>query len=241
MSTAPRRRSGLRVLALTLGLVLVVGATGVIWTGRAITGRSVYVSELGAAEAATATAFNAALLALGAGVIAVAAASRHQTGATARRTRRWTVRLLLLGTGAAFAVASRVPCSAGCPVPGSTAFTATDAVHLSAAVAGFALAGLAMIVTAATPGRRLLRLSSLVAVALMALAAAAGGLLSLQGSFLALGATLEFVAMTVAVAWFVPYVSAQLRPLPSAEEGTTAGVSPRAAVAAQDGSIPPSR
>ncbi|MGO3887014.1 MAG: DUF998 domain-containing protein [Mycetocola sp.] len=208
----PRNTSGHRPLSTALllaGLSSVLLATASIWVARAIINASVYVSELGATGAPTAQLFNTALLMLGCGVLAVGIGTvLRRTHPTSRRGR-W-IPLLLIATGTLFALASRVPCSAGCPVPGSANFAAADIVHLSAAIGGFTFAGLAMIITASDRSNSALQRGSLIAVVLMGATASAGGLLSLGGTLLTLGALLEFVAMSIAVLWFVPYVIAQV-------------------------------
>ncbi len=196
---------GVRAAA-ALGVLV---ATVTIWVVRLGYDGYVYVSGLGAEGAPTAAAYNTALLCLGLGGILLAATFASRVAdAGWRPLLASTARPSLVVAAACFVVASRVPCTAGCPTPASASFTATDAVHLTAAIVGFVLVCVAMLVVAGTETRRPARAGAVASLVLVAGCSATGGLLALGEVEQQFGAWLEFAAMTVAVLWFVAHVSA---------------------------------
>ncbi len=187
-----------------LGAVAALGAVAVIWAARLTVEGTVYVSELGSPAMPTAEAFNAALLVLAAGGVLAGLGALGQRSA-ARWLGRWSIAASLVTSGLAFLVASRVPCTAGCPVPFTEGATAQDLVHVVTAVIGFAAAAWAMLQTAFGDGPRALRMLSRCAAIAVALIAAVGGLLSVLQFRTDIGATMEFTAMSVAVLWLAGF------------------------------------
>jgi len=193
----PRSR---RRVAGPVGAVLALAALAVVWAARLSIPDAVYVSQLGTPSLPTADAFNAALLllAVGAGFVAVAV---RGTRATSRVLGAWSASVTLAAAGAAFAVASRVTCTDGCPVPLTPGATFQDLVHVTAAVLGFAGAAWAMLQVGWSDASRAVRLGSRVAAAGVAATAAAGGALSLLAFHTDVGAALELAATTVGILW----------------------------------------
>lgn len=170
-----------------------------IWMLRGRHPLDVYVSGLGAPDSPVAGAFNTTLLAIGVcGVLLAVAVGAVR--APADRVGAWLA-AAIAAAGASFVVASRVTCTAGCPLPGSPSFALADAVHVTFAVIGFAAGCAAMLAAAIrATGRAARRVS--------AACAAAVGVIALGGAFAALfrvglsvGPSLEFVATTVALGW----------------------------------------
>ncbi|ROP27133.1 DUF998 domain-containing protein [Pseudokineococcus lusitanus] len=189
-----------RAAALT-GALAALGSLATLWAARLqVTGEGVYVSQLGADGMPTAPAFNAALLVLAAGGALVGWALRGHR-ARVRVLGAWSTGTTLLVAGLAFAVASQVTCTAGCPVPLTPGAGAQDLGHTTAAVVGFGAAAWAMLQVGWSGSARSLRLVSRGAAAVVAGAAAAGGLLSVAGLGTDVGAGLEHLATTVAVLW----------------------------------------
>jgi len=214
--TAPTRRRLDRVAAV-VGALAVLAALVTIWAARATVGESVYVSQLGAPGMPTAAIFNAALLLLATGGALTALALRGAR-ADVRLLSAWTVSSSLAASAGAFAVASRVTCTPGCPVPLTAGASAQDLVHVVAAVVGFATAGWAMLQVAGGagvargaggPSMRRVRWGSGITAAAVVLVASVGGLLSIAGVGTDVGANLEFVAMTLAVLWLVAIAGAR--------------------------------
>ena len=203
--------SGFTPLALgAVGAMLVTGSAAVIWALRSGYAGAIYVSGLGAAGEPTASAFNVALLVLGVGGVLVALSARgvrpyHRAPRPVRAVAPWA---LLLIASLCFVAASRVTCSAKCPIPSDPRFTVADAVHISLAVAGFALACLTMLLVAAVASSKALRVSSLVAALAVGVIAGVGGILSLAETNVLLGGWLEFIAMTLALLWLAWYAVA---------------------------------
>lgn len=206
-------------IAWLLGALGSLTSVTAIWLLRfAFTG-TVYVSGLGAQGESTAGLFNTALLTLGVSGVLLALSLRHverrnprpvaPRAASLAHRMNGSVWQLLTASGFLFVVASRVPCSRGCPVPGSADFTFADAVHLTAAISGFVLACLAMLIVASTSRRGSVRVTALVACVLVAATSSTGGLLALFAPDGHVGAWLEFAAMTLAVLWLVTYVSSR--------------------------------
>ncbi len=191
------------------GAFAILASTVAIWLLRIDYDGYVYVSGLGATGQATANAFNLALLGLGLGGVALAAVVRLRQPLPAPRSAH-LIWASLLCSGACFVVASRVPCSAGCPVPGTAEFTLSDAVHLTAAIIGFVLACLAMLCVAVSPGPRSARRIAIASCAVVGGLSAAGGLLALVSPEAGVGAWFEFAAMTAAVCWLVLYAAGSI-------------------------------
>ncbi|MFC9560079.1 hypothetical protein [Agromyces sp. NPDC056965] len=178
------------------GLVLL--ALGMMWASRIIFPGDTYVSGLGAASEITSVAFNVslAMVALGGAASAIGLwglrSGRGLFGAVAVSTS-------LLAASAMFGVGAAVPCSTGCPIPLTPGAAPQDLVHTTAAVLGFALAGVAIIQTL-----RFGRVYAALAVPCLVLviaAASAGGILSLVGVATGLGGWLELIATTSALLW----------------------------------------
>ena len=201
----------LRAVLGLVGAAAALVALGVVWAARLSVGRPVYVSELGSGAHPTTAAFAAALLLLAGGGAAAALAARGER-ATAAVLRAGSVTASLATSSVAFVVAAGVPCSPGCPVPFTSGSTAQDAVHVTAAVLGFAAAVWAMLQAVTAAPSRAVRRVSVVAAVLVAVAAAAGGLLSLLGVDTDLGAQLELLATTVAVGWLVVHAASAAVP-----------------------------
>ncbi|MGG7466373.1 DUF998 domain-containing protein [Plantibacter sp. YIM 135347] len=198
-----------------IGGLLIAVATIMIWGARLSLRKNSYVSGLGATGEVTATVFNAALLMVAVGGLSLAIAMRR-AAVVARRAapvpvgRRPAAALLtpwvlIAASSLCFFVASQVTCTYECPIPSSPAFTIQDASHISVAVLGFALACLAMGVAALRSSDRAVRIGSWTAGITVAVVAGIGGLLSLAEIGVQVGSWLEFVAMTVALAWLVGY------------------------------------
>lgn len=181
-----------------VGAAVVVLALGMMWSARIIFDGNTYVSGLGAHSEITAIAFNIslALVALGGALCAAGlwglSSSRGVLGA-------WAVSTSLLGASSMFAVGAGVPCSTGCPIPLTPGAGVQDLIHTSAAVIGFALAGIAILQTLRID--RAYAVLALPSIMLVIVASAAGGLLSLAGVATALGGWLELIATTAALLW----------------------------------------
>ena len=185
---------------LVLAAVAVAAGLGLLLSARVAAGRFIYVSELGADGEPTAWAFRWALMLIAAGAIVVAASSTHLRSRV-RVLSAWAPSLSLVVAGVAFAVASQVTCTTGCPLPVGSTFTWQDFSHTVVAVLGFAAACVAMLQIATArdhPGLARLSLFSAVSVAVVA---GAGGILSLARFMTQLGGVLEFVATTLALMW----------------------------------------
>lgn len=203
-SSRPSTR--LRLPAAAVAVVASTVALAVIWASRLSVGRSVYVSELGSGAFPTTDAFNAALLLLGLGGAGAAVAVLGERS-TVPVLRAGSVTTSLAVSAVCFAVASRVTCTPGCPVPFSDGATTQDVVHVAVAVLGFAAAVWAMLQTATGALPRAARRGATIAAALVAVTAAAGGLLSVAGVRVDVGADLELTATTIAVLWLVAHAA----------------------------------
>lgn len=187
-------------IALGIAAVAVLIGLGLLWGARVAAGRFVYVSELGADGEPTAWAFRWALLLI-AGAAVVVAAAAVGLRSRLRVLAAWSPSVSLVAAGAAFAFASQVTCTSGCPLPVGPAFTWQDLLHTVVAVLGFAAACIAMLQVATArnhPGLARLSLISAIGVAVVA---GTGGILSLARFMVDLGGTLEFVATTLALLW----------------------------------------
>ncbi|MFP7834584.1 DUF998 domain-containing protein [Marisediminicola sp. LYQ134] len=198
------RNSSMQGRAATAGSALVVLALAVIWSARSTVNRSLYVSELGADGEPTAGWFAFALFLLVVGAASIAWAGRD-IRSTAPLLRRWTPSASLGIAAAFFYLASRVPCTSGCPLPLGDTFTLQDLVHTLAAVLAFAMACVAMLQASCAVGFPRLRRMSLGAAISVALIASTGGMLSLLRFGTDIGGMLELVATTIAIAWLAVY------------------------------------
>lgn len=196
---------------LAIGTVCVLSGLTVIWAARLTVPYPVYVSELGAVGAPTAVPFRVALLLIAAGGFAVALASGH-VRSSLRLLDRWAPAVSLGFAALCFVLASQVTCTSYCPVPlVDPRSTVQDLVHTVSAVLGFAAACFAMLqvsFTARLPRVARFSLASCVAVALITIV---GGVLSIVQVATGVGAWLELIGTTVAVAWIAVYSLALAR------------------------------
>lgn len=203
---------------LAIGTLCVLGGLTIIWAARLTVPYPVYVSELGARGAATAGPFAVALLLIAAGGFTIALASGH-VRSTAPVLRRWAPALSLGFAALCFVLASQITCTAYCPVPlVDPKSTVQDLVHTVSAVIGFAAACFAMLQVGFS--RSLPRLSRLSRLSCGAVAAITivGGLLAIVRVGADVGAWLELIGTTVAVAWIAVYAVALTRiPVGAAE------------------------
>ncbi|WP_431246677.1 DUF998 domain-containing protein [Leifsonia xyli] len=214
---------------LAIGTLCVLGGLVVIWAARLTVPYPVYVSELGARGAATAGPFAVALLLIAAGGFTIALASGH-VRASAPLLARWSPAVSLGFAALCFVLASQVTCSAYCPVPLiDPKSTPQDLIHTVSAVLGFAAACVAMLQVGFSRGLpRISRLSRMSCGAVAAITIV-GGLLAIVRVGADVGAWLELVGTTVAVAWIAVYAVALTR-IPvavseaAAEEGVVAAV-----------------
>jgi hypothetical protein len=200
-----------RRLLLTIGTLCVIGGLIVIWAARLTVPYPVYVSELGAQGAPTAGPFAAALLLIAAGGFSIALASGH-VRSSVRLLDRWAPALTLGFAAVCFVLASQITCSAYCPVPIIDPHsTVQDLIHTSSAVLGFAAACFAMLQVGFT--RHLPRISrlSLASCCAVAVITIVGGLLAIVRVGSDVGAWLELIGTTVAVAWIAVYAVALSR------------------------------
>ena len=183
---------------------MVIASLVIIWAARLTIARELYVSELGAEGMPTAGWFEVALLLLVAGGSAIAWAGR-QVRSRVRVLRAWTPAVSLwIGCGL-FLFASQVTCTAGCPLPYGSTFTARDFAHTLAAVLAFAAACWAMLQSSFAQNHRVLALFSRLTGVAVAVIAGTGGLFSLFRFQQELGSRLEFVATTLAIAWLIVF------------------------------------
>lgn len=192
------------LLASLGGCVLVVIALAIIWAARLTIPRALYVSELGAEGMPTAAWFEAALLLIVAGGVAIGWAGRR-VRSKARVLRAWTPAVSLWAACALFLFASQVTCTWGCPLPYGPTFNLQDFLHTLAAVLAFAAACWAMLQSSFAQNHRVLAVFSRVTGIAVAVIAGTGGLFSLFRFQVEFGAQLEFVATTLAIAWLVVF------------------------------------
>jgi len=196
---------------LALGTVCVLGWLTLIWAARLTVPYPVYVSELGAKGAATAGPFALALLLIAAGGFSIALASGH-VRSSAPVLRRWAPAITLGFAALCFVLASQVTCTAYCPVPIiDPKSTIQDLVHTVSAVVGFAAACLAMLQVGFSRGLPRLSRLSRVSCAAVAVITIVGGLLAIVRVGADVGAWLELIGTTVAVAWIAVYAVALTR------------------------------
>ncbi|GAA4154517.1 DUF998 domain-containing protein [Leifsonia shinshuensis] len=214
---------------LAIGTVCVLGGLTIIWAARLTVPYPVYVSELGAVGAPTAVPFKVALLLIAAGGFSVALASGH-VRSSLRALDRWAPAVSLGFAALCFVLASQVTCTAYCPVPlVNPESTVQDLVHTVSAVLGFAAACFAMLQVAFASGLPRVARFSLASCVAVALITIVGGLLALVHVATEIGAWLELVGTTVAIAWMAVYALALVR-VP-AGPGRTMAAAPDAAEA----------
>ncbi|MDR6973034.1 hypothetical protein J2W45_003344 [Leifsonia shinshuensis] len=198
-------------ILLAIGTFCVLGGLTIIWAARLTVPYPVYVSELGARGAATAGPFAVALLLIAAGGFTIALASGH-VRSTAPLLGRWSPALSLGFAALCFVLASQITCSAYCPVPlADPRSTPQDLIHTVSAVLGFAAACFAMLQVGFS--RSLPRISRLsrISCAAVAVITIVGGLLAIVRVGADVGAWLELIGTTVAVAWIAVYAVALTR------------------------------
>jgi hypothetical protein len=196
---------------LAIGTACVLGGLTLIWAARLTFDRPVYVSEIGAQGAPTASVFAVALLLIAAGGFAIAVASGH-VRSSVRWLDRWAPALSLGFAAVCFVVASQVTCTANCPVPlADPRSTAQDLLHTVSAVLGFAAACFAMLQVAFA--RQLPRVARVSLVSCVAVAGITilGGMLAIVHVATDVGAWLELVGTTVAILWIAVYSIALAR------------------------------
>ena len=211
----------LRAGVAVLGAALVAVALVIIWVARSEMDRVVYVSGLGADGEPTAARFELALLLIVGGGLMVA------WGARGVRSRlpylnAWAPSATLVVSCLLFFVASQVPCTYGCPVPVGDTFTWQDLIHTSSAVLAFGAAAWAMLQTAFAEGYPRLRRISLAAAILVAVIAAAGGIMSLLQFRIDVGSLFEFIATSIGIFWLslLGVATARTAVMPSAAATT---------------------
>lgn len=212
-----------------VGALLAVLALLAIWVIRIRYAAPAYVSELGADGAPDAGWFALALGTVAAAGMLLGVAELLRTpmvgeahgavrAALADEARgglpgvpvgggRGAVRAALLGgvclilAGIGFLVSTVYPCTARCPVPGDPLHTMRDTIHITAAIAGFALVAIAMLAQAVAGADRRSRLIAWGAAIGVAVIAGVGGLLALAHVATALGAWCELAATSIAILW----------------------------------------
>lgn len=231
-ASRPARRATLPIVRGAIpiaGAVAAIAGVVAIWAARATVPHWVYVSELGATGAPTATAFAAALLAIAIGGVAIAAACGSLRSGI-RILDSWPIAASIAASAVCFVVASQVTCTYTCPVPFvNPRAQPQDFVHIGFAVLGFALACYAMLQCAFVRGHRLVRGMSLVACGTVAVITAVGGVLAVLHVAVDLGAASEYAGMTVAIGWLGVFgVSLAFRPGAARQAGPPAAEHPEA-------------
>ena len=206
MRTRRSRLADLVVGAVAMAALVAGGV--IIGLQRARYTRYLYVSELGAQGSPTADHFRWGFVCVVVGIALVSWILRdvRSEGFLLSLCRP---ALTLAAAAGCFLVASQVTCSKGCPLAFTPAAAPNDAVHIIAAVAGFAAGALAMLQFATAPERRTRRIS-VVSGLLVAVIAGTGGLLSLADTHTDLGSTLEYVATGIGLGWLVTITAAHL-------------------------------
>ncbi|WP_323743446.1 DUF998 domain-containing protein [Agreia pratensis] len=210
---------------LVVAAVAVLVGLALLWGARIAANRFIYVSELGADGEPTAWAFRWALLLVAVAALIVAAE------ATTLRSRMRILALItpsvsLLIAGSAFALASQITCTSGCPLPVGDSFTWQDFTHTVIAVIGFAAACIAMLQVATARDHPRLARYSMVSAVVVAVVSGAGGILSLARFMQHLGGLLEFAATTVALLWLAILAVALFAAVPSWASVATGCASP---------------
>lgn len=196
---------------LAIGTISALSGLTIIWAARLTVPYPVYVSELGAIGARTAGPFAVALLLIAVGGAAISLASGH-IRSSARLLDIWAPAASLGFAAVCFALASQVTCTATCPVPlMDPRSTPQDLVHTVSAVLGFVAACFAMLQVAfAARMPRIARFSLACCVA-VAVITIVGALLALLRVATDVGAWLELIGTTVAIAWIAVYSLALVR------------------------------
>ena len=204
---------------LAIGTVCVLAGLTIIWAARLTFAYPVYVSELGAIGAPTAGPFALALLLIAAGGFSIALASGH-IRSSVRVLDRWAPAASLGFAAICFVLASQVTCTANCPVPlVDPRSTAQDLIHTVSAVLGFAAACFAMLQVAFASGLPRVARFSLASCLAVAVITIVGGMLAIVHVATDVGAWLELVGTTVAIAWIAVYSLALVRvPVGAREE-----------------------
>lgn len=196
---------------LAIGTVCVLAGLTVIWAARLTFSYPVYVSELGAIGAPTAGPFAVALLLIAAGGFSIALASGH-IRSSVRLLDRWAPAASLGFAAVCFVLASQVTCTANCPVPlVDPHSTAQDLIHTVSAVLGFAAACFAMLQVSFASGLPRVARFSLASCVAVALITIVGGMLAIVHVATDVGAWLELIGTTVAIAWIAVYSLALVR------------------------------
>ncbi|WP_250030998.1 DUF998 domain-containing protein [Paractinoplanes maris] len=166
-------------------LVALVAPAGSWWDG--------YVSEAGTAGQPYAIPYRSGLVLLAAGVALLGWALRDLR----------LVSVCLLVSAVLAATSGLVACSDTCPLPPYEPATAADIIHASASVAGMiVLAGAMAAVFLAHPRPAMTRLAAAGVVLIVPLGAALGLTMLFVGRS-DFGATVERLALVVAVSWLV--------------------------------------
>lgn len=186
-----------------LAVLAAIASMVCIWWARILTPSVAYVSEMGAPGMPHAALLNFSLMLLAVASFLLERALGKQPGTIVTTTH--AVGALLLVSGLMFAIASTVTCTMGCPAPFTPKSTVQDLLHIAAATTGFVTALLAMIVVARISPQPALRAFSVIALLAVAGTAATGAMLSVLQLDTHLGGWMEFLATTVAIAWFVGF------------------------------------
>ena len=190
---------------LALGTVCVLGGLTIIWAARLTYAYPVYVSELGAQGAPTAVPFELALLLIAAGGFSIAVASGH-IRSSLRWLDRWAPAASLGFAALCFVLASQITCTSYCPVPlVDPRSTVQDLVHTVSAVLGFGAACFAMLQVAFSARVPRVARFSLISCGAVAMITIVGGLLAIVHIATDVGAWLELIGTTVAIAWIAVY------------------------------------
>lgn len=218
---------------LAIGTIGVLAGLTIIWAARLTVPYPVYVSELGAVGAPTRQPFAFALLLIAAGGFSIALASGH-IRSSARLLNRWAPAASLGFAAICFVLASQVTCTAFCPVPlADPHSTPQDLIHTASAVLGFAAACFAMLQVAFASGLPRVARFSLASCVAVAIITIIGGMLALLHVATDVGAWLELIGTTVAIAWIAVYSLALVRvPVTAAVGSATAAETPDASRAA---------
>ncbi|RFA14120.1 hypothetical protein B7R22_10945 [Subtercola boreus] len=222
------------LLARLVGATLLAAGVTTIWESRLASHTDIYLSEMGASDAPTPLLFNSALLAIALGGCLVAI-GRSGIRSGVRWLGAWSISATLVFACLSIALASRVTCSPGCPVPFTSGSTVADFVHTLAATLGFAAVGLAIIQAAYAHSLRPLFAVSIASGTLIILASGVGGLLSVFRFRADLGGWLELAAATVALLWVIVFALARIAPPPAppAPAALAALAAPRALIQAE--------
>lgn len=190
-----------RVLALTVALLVVMGATIMVMQ-RLEHHRWYYISEFGAEGLATEDDFRVGFTTLACGIVLAAWSLRTITRTRGGRRLFVMPWITTLIAGVCFLVASQVNCTENCPGLSNPDATARDLLHVWVAIAGFVFGCITMLLVAAAR-KGALRAVTVVAAIAIGVISGTGGILSLLRSTSELGAILEHVAAGVGLIWLV--------------------------------------